>query len=502
MDKIIVFDTTLRDGEQAPGYSMNVSEKVNMARQLERLGVDVIEAGFAASSNGDLEAIKAISATVEKATVASLARARREDIDLAYEAVKDAKHPRIHIFLATSPIHIEYKLKMSKDEVIDRIYDSVSYAKTLVDDIQFSCEDATRSERDFLIQAVETAIEAGATTINIPDTVGYSEPGETEDLFKYIKANAKGIDKVVLSTHNHDDLGLAVANTLSAVKAGARQVEGTINGIGERAGNAALEEIIMGIKTRRDLYGADTDVDTKEIYRTSKLLSSIVGASIPSNKAIVGRNAFKHEAGIHQHGILASRATYEIIDPKDVGILDSEIVLGKHSGRHAVEQEINNLGYELTESDIEDVYEKFIALADKKKSVSQKDLEAILTNKKKVTVGNGYRLVSYTIVTDEKERARASVILTREGENCRMTAEGDGPVAAAFNAVNDIVGQSFTLIDFQIQSVTEGEDALGEAVIRLKNNNGRTTVGRGVSTDIIEAALLGYINAVNKLLFM
>ena len=351
MDKVIIFDTTLRDGEQAPGYSMNVSEKVNMARQLERFGADVIEAGFAASSTGDLEAVKAVSAAVDNAIVASLSRARREDIALAYEAGKDAKRPRIHIFLATSPIHIKHKLKMTENEVLERIYDSVSYAKTLIDDVQFSCEDATRSERKFLLKALETAIEAGAKTVNIPDTVGYSEPGETEDLFKYVKNNAKGIERVILSTHNHDDLGLAVANTLAAVKAGARQIEGTINGIGERAGNAALEEIIMGIKTRRDLYGVYTNVNTKEIYRTSKLLSSIVGASIPSNKAIVGRNAFKHEAGIHQHGMLASRDTYEIIDPKEVGIVDSEIVLGKHSGRHAVEQEINNLGYELTESE-------------------------------------------------------------------------------------------------------------------------------------------------------
>ena len=376
MDKVIIFDTTLRDGEQAPGYSMNVSEKVNMARQLERFGADVIEAGFAASSTGDLEAVKAVSAAVDNAIVASLSRARREDIDLAYEAVKDAKRPRIHIFLATSPIHIKHKLKMTENEVLERIYDSVSYAKTLIDDVQFSCEDATRSERKFLLKAVETAIEAGAKTVNIPDTVGYSEPGETEDLFKYVKNNAKGIERVILSTHNHDDLGLAVANTLAAVKAGARQIEGTINGIGERAGNAALEEIIMGIKTRRDLYGVYTNVNTKEIYRTSKLLSSIVGASIPSNKAIVGRNAFKHEAGIHQHGMLASRDTYEIIDPKEVGIVDSEIVLGKHSGRHAVEQEINNLGYELTESDIKDVYEKFIELADLDNDRRQQESES------------------------------------------------------------------------------------------------------------------------------
>ncbi len=501
MDKVIIFDTTLRDGEQAPGYSMNVSEKVNMARQLERLGADVIEAGFAASSTGDLEAVKAVSAAVDNAIVASLSRARREDIDLAYEAVKDAKRPRIHIFLATSPIHIKHKLKMTENEVLERIYDSVSYAKTLIDDVQFSCEDATRSERKFLLKAVETAIEAGAKTVNIPDTVGYSEPGETEDLFKYVKNNAKGIERVILSTHNHDDLGLAVANTLAAVKAGARQIEGTINGIGERAGNAALEEIIMGIKTRRDLYGVYTNVNTKEIYRTSKLLSSIVGASIPSNKAIVGRNAFKHEAGIHQHGMLASRDTYEIIDPKEVGIVDSEIVLGKHSGRHAVEQEINNLGYELTESDIKDVYEKFIELADKKKTVSQKDLEAILTNKKKVTVGNGYRLVNYSIMTEGNKKAKAGVTVTREGDAVSNTAEGDGPVAAAFNAFNGIAGRDFKLIDFQIQSVTEGEDALGEAIIRLMAGT-RTTVGRGVSTDIIEAALLGYINAVNKLIFM
>lgn len=500
MEKVLVLDTTLRDGEQAPGCSMHLNEKLEIARQLERLKVDIIEAGFAATSRGDLEAIKAVAKVIKNAAVASLSRARRDDIDASVEAIKGAVAPRLHIVLATSPVHMKYKLKMTEDAVLERIAESVAYGKKFIDDIQFSAEDATRSDKSFLVKCVEAAIRAGARTINIPDTVGYSEPTEIYELFSYIKNRAAGIDKVVLSVHNHNDLGLAVANTLAAVKAGARQVEGTINGIGERAGNAALEEVIMALKVRKELYAADTNADTKEIYRTSKMLSSVIGVSIPPNKAIVGRNAFAHEAGIHQHGVLASRETYEIMKPEELGIVDNEIVLGKHSGRHAVEDEIKNLGYQLTDAEINDVYEKFIELADKKKSVTQKDLEAILNNKKKVTVGNGYKLEDYSIMSEGKAVAKATLTVSRGGNSHKKSCEGDGPVAAAFNAVNAIVGKEFSLRDFMLQSVTEGEDALGEAVVKLMLD-GRVLVGRGVSTDIIEASILGYINAVNKLLF-
>jgi len=496
MRKINVFDTTLRDGEQSPGCSMNLQEKLEVARQLERLGVDVIEAGFAIASPGDFQSVKAISQIVKNATIASLSRALKPDIERAYEAVKDAVDPCIHTFIATSPIHMEYKLKMTPEQVLQQTIDMVKYAKSLCPKVEFSAEDASRSEPEFLYRVFEAAIKAGATCINVPDTVGYAMPDEFHQLIVGVKNNVAGIEKVDLSVHCHNDLGMAVANSLAAVRAGATQVECTINGIGERAGNAALEEVVMALVTRKELYGAETNVVTDQIYNSSRLISSITGVSVQPNKAVVGRNAFAHEAGIHQHGVLANRMTYEIMTHESVGLPANAIVLGKHSGKHAFAERLRSMGYALDDEQISVSFEKFKELADRKKEVSDLDLRA-LVELDKFEVPGEYVLDTFVINSGNKMTSTAVIKLQRQGETVEEASTGDGPVDAAFNAIERCIGQSFTLEDYIVRSVTGGKDAQGEVVVKL-HNGGKSVRGRGLSTDIVEASIRAYIDAINR----
>lgn len=501
-DRVFIFDTTLRDGEQSPGCSMNLQEKIQLARQLERLKVDVIEAGFAIASPGDFKSVKAIAETIKDCTVTSLARANEKDIDKAAEALKNAADPRIHTFIATSDIHMKYKLKMSPEDVLERTKRMVAYAKNYCSSVEFSAEDATRSNPEFLFRVFETAIKAGATVINVPDTVGYTTPDEFYKLIRDIKNNVAGIEKVVLSVHCHNDLGMAVANTLAALKAGARQLECTINGIGERAGNASLEEIVMAIKTRNPVFNVDLRVDTTQIYRSSKLLSSITGVSVQPNKAIVGANAFAHEAGIHQHGVLAEKSTYEIMTPESIGLNRNKMVLGKHSGRHAFEEHLKSLGYNLTKDELDSAFEKFKILADKKKTVKDADIEVLLSQKA-VEIPEVYKLDRFVINTGNTITATASVRLIKQNGDPEMIEEvstGDGPVYAAFKAIEKVVGISFVLEDYKVRSVTDGQDAQGEAYVKIRRN-GRVFTGKGVSTDIFEASVLSYINAINKMIY-
>jgi 2-isopropylmalate synthase len=496
--QIRIFDTTLRDGEQSPGCSMNLSEKREVARQLCKLGVDVIEAGFAIASPGDFEAISEIARVVKGSQVASLARSVQKDIDAAYNAVKHAEAPLIHIFLATSPIHMQHKLRMDPEKVLDLAVEATKYAKSFCHEVEFSCEDATRSELPFLAKVVQKVIEAGATIVNIPDTVGYTTPAEMTERITYLKQNVPDIDKIHLSVHCHNDLGMAVANSLAAVAAGATQVEGTINGIGERAGNAALEEVIMALHTRRALYDAYCKVDTTQIYRTSRLLSNIIGQPVPPNKAIVGANAFAHESGIHQHGVLAERSTYEIMTPQSIGLAANKMVLGKHSGRHAVEDRLKELGYTLTKKELDNLFERFKKLADQKKNISDSDLEALAADRQ-IEQPGAYKLERYVVNCGKCMTATAVIGLAKDGEVTEGVAAGTGPVDAAYKAIESIVGPDFTLTHYAIQSVSEGEDSLGEVVVRLKKGENVVT-GRGLSTDIIESSLLAYINGINKLL--
>lgn len=501
-DRVFIFDTTLRDGEQSPGCSMNLQEKIQLARQLERLKVDVIEAGFAIASPGDFKSVKAIAETIKDCTITSLARANEKDIDKAAEALKNAADPRIHTFIATSDIHMKYKLKMSPEDVLERTKRMVAYAKNYCSSVEFSAEDATRSNPEFLFRVFETAIKAGATVINVPDTVGYTTPDEFYKLIRDIKNNVAGIEKVVLSVHCHNDLGMAVANTLAALKAGARQLECTINGIGERAGNASLEEIVMAIKTRNPVFNVDLRVDTTQIYRSSKLLSSITGVSVQPNKAIVGANAFAHEAGIHQHGVLAEKSTYEIMTPESIGLNRNKMVLGKHSGRHAFEEHLKSLGYNLTKDELDSAFEKFKILADKKKTVKDADIEVLLSQKA-VEIPEVYKLDRFVINTGNTITATASVRLIKQNGDPVMIEEvstGDGPVYAAFKAIEKVVGISFVLEDYKVRSVTDGQDAQGEAYVKIRRN-GRVFTGKGVSTDIFEASVLSYINAINKMIY-
>ena len=498
MERVQIFDTTLRDGEQSPGCSMNTGEKIEVARNLERLGVDVIEAGFPASSPDDLRAVQQISGMVRNAVVCALARCTRSDIDAAWEGVRAARSPRIHTFLATSPIHMEYKLKKTPEEVLAMIRDGVSYARTYCDDVEFSAEDATRSERAFLAKAYSEAIRAGATVINVADTVGYTTPAEMVKLLEYLKKHVHGIENVTISVHCHDDLGLAVANSMAAVTAGVRQVECTVNGIGERAGNAALEEIVMGLVTRRDAYQLDCGINTRQIYRTSRLVQNITGFIPPPNKAVVGSNAFAHEAGIHQHGMLASRKTYEIMTPESVGIPETAIVLGKHSGRHAFEERLASLGYYLSPEELDAAFERFKDLCDRKKVVQDRDLEALVSSH--ITENSGrYTLVSFVVNSGNTISTTAIVKLSDGEQEIERVAIGEGPVDAAFKAVNEIIGIDFVLESYRLNSVTGGEDALGEAVVRLKKGD-HSIAGRGFSTDILEASIKSYINGVNRYL--
>ncbi len=496
MRKILIFDTTMRDGEQSPGCSMNTREKLEIARQLDRLGVDVIEAGFPVSSPDDFEAVQRVAAQTEHAAVAALCRAVKGDIDTAWEAVKQARRPRLHVFIATSDLHLEVKLGITRQQALEKIRECVSYARSLCPDVEFSAEDSTRSDREFLLECFNAAVDAGASTLNIADTVGYILPDEMYDLVSYIRQNVHCADQVVLSVHCHNDLGMAVANSLAALRAGAGQVEGSINGIGERAGNAALEEIIMALKTRENQLDMTTNINTREIYRTSKLVSTVIGVRIAPNKAVVGRNAFNHEAGIHQHGVLKNPLTYEIMSPESIGIYQSDMTLGKHSGRHAFVQRVEELGYTLSDEAMEKAFERFVSLADRKKNVTDKDIEAMVSALGYATPET-YRLHSFVVNSGTVISATAVVKLIRNGEEIEHVARGDGPIDAAFKAIDRIVKEGYQLASYTIHSVTEGEDALGEVTVRLKKG-GRIIVGRGLSTDIFEASLKAYINAINK----
>lgn len=496
---IKIFDTTLRDGEQSPGCSMNLREKIQMAKQLELLKVDIIEAGFAIASEGDFKAVSEVAKTVKDCRVASLARTLSQDIDYAYEAIKHAKHPRIHTFIATSDIHMQHKLKLSPDEVYERAVKMVKHAKGYCEDIEFSAEDATRSDPRFLARIFDGVIDAGATVINIPDTVGYTTPEEYYSFITSIREYSDKLHKAEISVHCHNDLGLAVANSLSAVKAGATQIECTINGIGERAGNAALEEIVMAVNTRKDVINLDCNIDTTKIMRTSKLLSSITGVKVQPNKAIVGDNAFAHESGIHQHGVMNERSTYEIMTPESIGLSTNKMVLGKHSGKHAFEDRLIGLGYNLTKEELAVAFKKFKDLADKKKNVYNSDIDSIVTE----DIGNipqAYTLKSFVINSGNIISSTATITLEHEEDIKEYAMVGDGPVDAAFKAIEKIVEMDIKLEDYSLQSITEGKDAQGKAVVVIRHGD-NISRGKGLSTDVVEASITAYINAVNKMLY-
>ncbi len=498
MEKIIIFDTTLRDGEQAPGASLNPQQKLEIAFQLEKLGVDVIEAGFPIASSGDFQAVSEISRKIKKSAICGLARCLKPDITAAHKALKSARHSRIHLFLATSKIHLKYKFKKAEDEIMDLAKQAIKTARKLCADIEFSPEDATRSEREFIYRIVEMAINEGASTINIPDTVGYSYPQEIYSLITDIRNNVPNIDKAVLAIHCHDDLGLSTANSLSAVLAGARQVHCTVNGIGERAGNASLEEIVMALKTRKDVFGDFfTQINTKEIFRTSRLVSNLTDFLVPPNKAIVGRNAFRHESGIHQDAVLKKRSTYEIMDPHDVGISSSQLVLGKHSGRHAFGDRLKHLGFNLNEKQLNQAFIRFKDVADKKKDIYDDDLRIIVQDEIRL-IRPVWKLVSFKISSGTKIKPQAEVVLDKKGKILTSQSGGDGPVDACFRALDKITNFKAKLEDFRLEAVTSGKDALGQVSLKL-NTRGSTVSGRGSSTDIVEAAVKAYIDAVNKL---
>lgn len=496
-----IFDTTLRDGEQSPGCSMNLKEKIEMANQLDKLGVDIMEAGFAIASPGDFASVKSIAKSIKNSSVASLARALKKDIDAAAEALKEAKFPRIHTFIATSDIHMAYKLKMTPEQVLEQAREMVKYAKKYCGDIEFSAEDASRSNPEFLYKIFEEVIQAGATTINVPDTVGYTSPEEFAALIRGIKQNVPSIDKAIISVHCHNDLGLAVANSLAAIGAGAMQVECTVNGIGERAGNAALEEVVMNLNTRKDLYGFETKINTKEIYKTSKLLSSITGVRVQPNKAIVGENAFAHESGIHQHGMLANKETYEIMTPESIGLNENKLVLGKHSGRHAFEDKVVSMGYELDDDALTKAFEEFKVLADKKKEITDRDIEALVC-RKVVQVPEYYKLDRFVINSGNTITTTSSMrLLTRTGHVLEeVVSSYDGPIDASYKAIDRLVGKKFMLEDFVINAVTGGTDAQGEVNVKIKNKD-HVYNGHGVSMDIVEASILAYISAINSMLY-
>lgn len=502
-DKIFIFDTTLRDGEQSPGATLNVQEKLEIAKQLAKLGVDIIEAGFPFSSPGDFEAVKLISKEVQCPTICALSRTRKGDIDKAAEALEEAKNRRIHTFIATSDIHMEHKLKMSRDQVLKTAAECVSYAKQFTDNIEFSPEDAGRSDPKFLFEILQAVIEAGATTVNIPDTVGYTVPNEFGGLIKSIKENVPNINKAVISVHCHNDLGLAVANSLNAVINGARQVECTINGIGERAGNCSLEEIVMILKTR-PMFGFYTDIDSSQIYRSSRLVSTLTNMLVQPNKAIVGANAFSHESGIHQDGFLKYKRTYEIMNPEDVGLLTSKLPLGPRSGRHALNERLTELGYHLAEEQLDKALIRFKEIADKKKRVEDRDLESIVRDEQRAqeTVSH-YELENLQIACGTG-LPTASVCLRRTSDNVFLkdSALGTGPVDAIYKAINKMVQVPNELIEFSVQSVTEGIDALGEVTIRIRHSEGAIYSGHAANTDITLACAKAYLNALNKLISM
>ncbi len=497
-EAIRIFDTTLRDGEQSPGFTMNTQEKLEAARALAEMRVDVIEAGFPASSPGDLEGVQLIARDVRGPIIAGLARANRADIDAVVEAVRGAERPRIHTFIATSAIHMEHKLRMSPDQVYEASVEAVRYARRFVDDVEFSAEDASRSDPEFLCRVFDGVIAAGATTINVPDTVGYATPEEYARLLRLLRERIPGSDRVVWSVHCHNDLGLAVANSLAAVQAGARQVECTVNGIGERAGNASLEEIVMALHTRRNHYNLETRIDTTKIYRTSRLISAISGVPVQPNKAIVGDNAFAHEAGIHQHGVLMNRETYEIMTPETIGIPSNKLVLGKHSGRHAFKKVLEDHGLRLSEDEVHRAFQEFKALCDKKKQISIEDILSLVESQVRAAPQT-FDLRAFHVSTGSTLPPMASVTLARGEVLFTEEASGDGPVDAMYNAINKIVGLCPTLSDYAIKAVSGGTDAVGEATVKVRDGDG-LFVGRGTSTDVVEASARAYLAAVNKIL--
>ena len=500
MEKVKIFDTTLRDGEQSPGFSMNIHEKVRMAKQFEKLGVDIIEAGFPIASQGDFEAVRTIAESIKESQIAGLARANNKDIDRAWEAIQCARHPRIHTFISTSDIHLTHQLRKSRDEVLDMAVAAVKRAKSYTEDVEFSAMDATRSDRDYLCQILGAAIEAGATTLNVPDTVGYTIPDEFADLIRYIKLHVTNIDRAIISVHCHNDLGLATANSLAAVLNGARQVECTINGIGERAGNTSLEEVAMILYTRKEYAHLETQIVSKEIYNTSKLLTRITGVGVQPNKAIVGSNAFAHESGIHTDGLLKDKITYEIMTPESVGVTKSSLVLGKHSGRHAMKDELQKRGYELSDEDLNKVFTRFKELADKKKDLFDEDLETIVAEIV-LRAPDTYKLINLNVVSGSFAIPTATVQMDVEGELIKDVGMGDGPVDAAFKTIAKITSTKSKLLKYSVDSISGGTDAQGVVTVRLEEDS-QEIVGRGAHNDIIMASVLAYINALNRLEYL
>jgi 2-isopropylmalate synthase len=497
-DRVLVFDTTLRDGEQSPGASMTISEKLMLAEQLERLRVDVIEAGFPISSDGDFESVRSIAEKIRSITIAGLARCSKGDIDRCWDAVRTAAKPRIHVFLATSDIHLKYKLKKSREEVLEDARQAVAYAKSLCPDVEFSAEDSTRSDLDYLCKVVEAVIEAGANVVNIPDTVGYTIPTEYAERIQYLRAHVPNIGRTTLSVHCHNDLGLAVANSLIAIQNGVRQVECTINGIGERAGNASLEEIAMALRTRKDLFGIETGINTQEIFTSSSMVTNLTGMMVQPNKAIVGRNAFAHEAGIHQDGVIKEKLTYEIMRPEDVGIKESKLVMGKHSGRHALKNKYKELGFNLSDAELEKAYTLLKKVADKKKEVFDEDL--IVTVRDALRIAPVvYKVKNIQSIAGNQVIATATILLEREGKLMQDSATGDGPVDSVLKAVDRITGTEGKLIEYTVRSVTRGADAVGE--VFMKVDFGKASfIGKAASLDIVDASARAYVDAVNKMM--
>ena len=500
-EKVAIFDTTLRDGEQSPGCSMNLEEKLRMARQLDALGVDVIEAGFAIASDDDFAAIREVAKTCRRPIIASLCRTTPEDIERAWEALADAARPRIHTFVATSDIHLQYKLQKTREEVLEMSRKAVRLAKSFTQDVEFSAEDATRSDMDYLCEIVEAVIDEGATVVNIPDTVGYTIPSEYHHIITTLKTRVRNIDKAIISVHCHNDLGLGVANSLAAVAAGARQIECTINGIGERAGNASLEEIVMALRVRKDLMPYSNSIVTEELFRSSQTLSNITGVQVQPNKAIVGKNAFAHEAGIHQHGVLKNRITYEIMTPESVGVKTNSIVLGKHSGRHALGKKYEEMGYTLTRPDLDKAYKMFTKLADQKKEIFEEDLVAILQDGfTQIPERYKLRAVQATAGTSTLATALVTVADTKTDDAETQTSSGDGPVNAVYQAIDKLTGMNGNLLDYTVRSITQGADAVGEVFVHVEFD-GTSYTGKAASTDIVDASARAYLNAVNKALY-
>ena len=495
--KIIIFDTTLRDGEQSPGYSMNIAEKMYLASQLEKLRIDVLEAGFPSSSEGDFEAVQMIAKKLRNVEVAALARTSQKDIDTAWGAIKEAAHPRLHIFIATSDIHLQHKLQLNRDQVVAKAVEAVAYAKQFTDNIEFSAEDGSRTDRNFVCRIFEAVISAGATTVNLPDTVGYAIPSEFADLIAYIKANTPNIGKAILSVHCHDDLGLATANTLASIGAGAQQVEVTVNGIGERAGNTSLEEVVMAIHARRNYLNCFTEINTKEIYPSSHLLAMITGIPVQPNKAIVGANAFAHEAGIHQDGVLKNKTTYEIMEPAAIGLKANRLVIGKHSGRHAFKDRLRRFGYDFSDSEIDNLFQRFKELADKRKEIVDEDLEVLIAEEI-LRVPDTYKL-QYLNVTSGTATIPTATVQLEIGKRIQQDSGfGIGPIDATFNTIAKMTGTQSKLLHFSIDSLTGGTDAQGSVTVRLEED-GVQTLGKGNDPDIIVSSAKAYINGLNRL---